>query len=222
MNCAQAARRVRGGGPRSLLSSPGGKKISQPSKKCKTCLFWGLRAVTYCRGQLPDAPCGLRVRIGHHQRLLTLDCPTHVSVAENVSQQADELLLVTTPEPPAMMDAYALLKAVTASRAGSIGQVRLIVNMVGHRRDAEHVHARMADVARKFLGIRVGLLGYVFCDGHVGRAVQRQEPLMVSCPHSQAAWCIRQLATAILDGPQPAEKARFAFFRRLAQLFVAG
>jgi flagellar biosynthesis protein FlhG len=165
---------------------------------------------------------GLAALENEHDFVL-MDAPAGIGRGViHLAQQADELLLVTTPEPPAIMDAYALLKAVAASRAGSIGQVRLIVNMVTHSRDAEQVHKRIADVAQKFLGIRVGLLGYVFCDGHVGRAVQRREPLLISCPHSQAAWCIRRLATAVLDGPQPAEKARFAFFRRLAQLFAAG
>jgi flagellar biosynthesis protein FlhG len=195
-------------GPAGVRWIPGASHmpaISRMDERRREALIDGLAALeTEHDFLLMDAPAGIGRGVIH------------------LAQQADELLLVTTPEPPAMMDAYTLLKAVAASRAGSIGQVRLIVNMVGHRGDAEHVHGRIAEVARKFLGIRVGLLGYVFCDGHVGRAVQRQQPLLVAYPHSQAAWCIRRLATAILDGPQPVEKARFAFFRRLAQLFAAG
>jgi hypothetical protein len=43
------------------------------------------------------------------------------------------------------LHAYALLKAVAATRTEAIGQVRLIVNMVAHRRDGQRVHARIAE-----------------------------------------------------------------------------
>ena len=140
----------------------------------------------------------------------------------NVARQADELILVTTPEPPAMMDAYTTLKAAAATGAESVGQVRLIVNMVAHRRDAERVHKRLSDAAGRFLRVPVELLGYVFCDGHVGRAVQKQEPLLLAYPHSQAAWCVRRLVGTLLENSQVRPRARFGFFRRLADLFLPG
>jgi len=147
-----------------------------------------------------------------------------------------------------MMDAYALLKAAAATKAVP-PNVRLIVNMVTHRADADGVHRRLEETARRFLGLRVGLLGYVYCDGHVGQAARRQEPLLVAYPHSQAAWCMKRLAGTILDGSGPAASgngldlsaearpvrhspqddggrakaegaSRFAFCRRLANLLA--
>jgi len=114
------------------------------------------------------------------------------------------------------------LKAVAASATGPIGPVRLIVNMVTHRQDARRVHGRLHEAARRFLGIEVGLLGHVFCDGHVGRAVQRREPLLLAYPHSQASWCVKRLARAILDGSGGPRHGRFAFFRGLANVFLGG
>jgi len=152
-----------------------------------------------------------------------LDAPAGVGQGVlHLARQADELLLVTTPEPPAMIDAYALLKAMAAAGAEAIGQVRLIVNMVACRRDGDTVWRRIAETSRKFLGIQVDSLGSVFCDGHVGRAVQRQEPLLLAFPHSQAAWCIKRLSGAVLEGIDAPEPARFGFFRRLANFFVPG
>jgi len=158
---------------------------------------------------------------------LVIDAPAGIGRGVmHLVGQADELLLVTTPEPTAMMDAYALLKAAAMAKAVP-DQVRLIVNMVTHRADADGVHRRIEETARRFLGLRVGLLGYVYCDGHVGQAVRRQEPLLVAYPHSQAAWCMKRLAGAILDGAGPAARGdgaeaapRFAFFRRLANLLA--
>ncbi|HUU32266.1 MAG TPA: MinD/ParA family protein [Phycisphaerae bacterium] len=192
---------------------------------------------------------GLAALETQHDFLL-LDTPAGIGPGVlQVARQADELLLVTTPEPTAIMDAYALLKAVAADGAGpclpcpggqatggSLGrtclpdrQVRLIVNMVAHRRDGVRVHERLAETAGRFLGISVSLLGHIFCGGHVGRAVQKQEPLLTAYPHSQAAWCIKQLAGAVLEGPEGRPAGRFApalpvgrFFRRLANLGAAG
>ena len=154
---------------------------------------------------------------------LIIDAPAGIGQGVlNLARQADELLLVTTPEPTAMMDAYLLLKAAAAAGVELLGRVRLIVNMVTHRSDAQRVHGRIQEAARRFLGLPVELLGYVSCDGHVGRAVQKQEPLVLAFPHSQAAWCVRRLAVSVLEGAGGPEKGRFAFFRRLANLFAAG
>jgi len=160
---------------------------------------------------------------------LLLDAPAGIGQGVlHIARQADELLLVTTPEPTAVTDAYLLLKAAaggpddSASAPNRLGRVRLIVNMVSHRDDAARVHKRIHDAAARFLGLQVGLLGYVFCDGHVGRAVQRQQPLVLAFPHSQAAWCIKRLAAGILEDAEQGRMARFAFFLRLANLFAAG
>ena len=173
--------------------------------------------------------------VGEEQRVALLDALTALEAAHDfvildapagigsgvlaLARQADELLLVTTPEPTAIMDAYVTLKAVAATGADAMGRVRLIVNMIASRRDFERVHKRLDEVAHRFLGIRVGLLGYVFCDGHVGRAVLRQEPLILAFPHSQAAWCVKRLAGAILDEPAPADEDRCGFFQRVAKFF---
>jgi flagellar biosynthesis protein FlhG len=180
---------------------------------------------------------------------LIIDAPSGIGRGVlHLAQQADQLVLVTTPEPTAVMDAYALLKALavpaaarkssaggavwatsaahTGRTAGSrkppLGEVRLVVNMVTHRADADQVQKRIDLAARRFLGISVPMLGYVYCDGHVSQAVRRQQPLVLAYPHSQAAWCMKRLAGAILDLAPDAGLARFAFFRRLAKFFMAG
>jgi len=140
----------------------------------------------------------------------------------HLARQADELVLVPTPEPTALMDAYALLKAAAASGGpDAVGRVRLVVNMVGQRKQADDAHRRIAQTAAKFLKLDVGMLGYVFCDGHVGRAVQKQQPLLLAYPHSQAAWCMKRLGGALVEARESPLASRFAFFRRLAGLFAA-
>ncbi|MFO8014321.1 MAG: MinD/ParA family protein [Phycisphaerae bacterium] len=153
--------------------------------------------------------------------LVMLDLPAGIGpgVLPQV-RHADEILLVTTPEPPAVMDAYSLLKAAATGADEPLGPVGLVVNIVSHRRDAHRVHERLVAAARRFLNVEIDFLGYVFCDGHVGRAVQKQQPVTLAYPHSQAAWCMKRVAGALLEGSQrPRRGPRPAFLRRLANLF---
>ena len=152
--------------------------------------------------------------------VLLLDLPSGIGpgVLPYV-QQADEVMLVTTPEPTAVTDAYSLLKAAVMEASEPLGRVGLVVNMVAHRRDARRVHERLQATANRFLGIDIDFLGHVFCDGHVGRAVQKQQPLALAYPHSQAAWCLKRVAGALLEGSQPPPGPRCTFLRRLANLF---
>ncbi|HUX00682.1 MAG TPA: MinD/ParA family protein [Phycisphaerae bacterium] len=153
---------------------------------------------------------------------LLLDAPAGVGPdVLCLARQADELILVTTPEPTALMDAYALLKTAAAAGAESLGQVWLVVNLVAHRRDAERVHRRLQEAAERFLGVPVALLGYVFCDGHVGRAVQRQQPILFAYPHSQGAWCLKRLVRALLDSRCEHADAPMGFFERMVKRFAA-
>jgi len=152
---------------------------------------------------------------------LILDLPAGIGPGVlPLVREADEVLLVTTPEPPAVMDAYSLLKAAQTGSAEPLGRVGLVVNMVSHRRDGRRVHQRLQATATRFLGLEIDFLGHVFCDGHVGRAVQKQQPLALAYPHSQAAWCLKRVSGALLDGSQrPPRGPRRTFLRRLANLF---
>ena len=166
-----------------------------------------------------DVVAGLAALEGSHDFLI-LDLPSGIGpgVLGQV-RQADEVVLVTTPEPPAVMDAYGLLKAAAGTSAEPLGRVGLVVNLVANRGDARRVHERLRTAADRFLGVEIEFLGHVFCDGHVGRAVQKQEPLALAYPHSQAAWCLKRVAGALLDGPPRPRRPQGAFLRRLANLF---
>jgi len=170
------------------------------------------------REQVLEGLAGLETE---HDFLL-LDAPAGVGAdVLALARQADELVLVTTPEPTALMDAYALLKTAAASGAESLGEVRLVVNLVAHRRDAERVHRRLSEAAGRFLGVPVGLLGYVFCDGHVGRAVQKQQPVLLAYPHSQASWCVKRLVGSLLGGRRAEASEDSGFFERMVRRLSA-
>ena len=124
---------------------------------------------------------------------------------------ADEALILTTPEPTALTDAYAMVKVLTMRRSGL--PLRLVVNLVEGVAQAREVHDHLDRIVRRFLHRQVPLLGWIPRDGCVERAVREQRPLALYYPYARATEAIQGLART-LGGRQLAE-APGEFWRRL-------
>ena len=111
---------------------------------------------------------------------------------------ADEALVVTTPEPTALLDAYSMIKVVFQEDPHA--QVRLIVNIVRDEKEAREVSDKLTVLAHRFLNASISPLGYVVRDHHVGEAVREQDPLLMLYPGAPASRCIQTLAAQLLNG----------------------
>lgn len=117
--------------------------------------------------------------------------------------QADSLLVVTTPEPPAAGDAYALIKGVTHRRSEGRctprQSIELVVNQARDDASGRIVHERIALVAQRFLGRRLPLAGVIAFDAGVPRSVTTRAPLVVHDPSTPASGAITAIAARISD-----------------------
>lgn len=114
----------------------------------------------------------------------------------NFLQASDDIILVTTPEPTSLTDAYSLLKVVYSERRD--GPVNVVVNRVRTEKDGNATFARLNMVVSKFLNGSVNLLGWVFDDPNVFQAVMRQEPIGLSYPETRAYRCIEWVASNVM------------------------
>ena len=130
---------------------------------------------------------------------------------------ADHVMVVTTPEPTAITDGYAVIKAVTQRKYR--GHASLLVNMAASRGEARTTHQRIATVARQFLSTRVFDAGYVLIDPKVREAVRKREPFVLAYPRCPASRCLAALATKLRSGSALAGR-REGFFRRVANWFA--
>ena len=134
---------------------------------------------------------------------------------------ADEVLLVTTPEPTAITDAYALVKMV--SRRDAKKPIRLLINKVESSREADEIIAKLTTVAEKFLSLKLLKLGYILYDESVVRAVKQQRPFLIGFPKSQASRQIADLASVLVSGSMDGEaddgRGAKGFFQRLLSYF---
>ncbi|MBX3406322.1 MAG: P-loop NTPase [Phycisphaeraceae bacterium] len=117
---------------------------------------------------------------------------------------ADLGLVVATPEPTSMADAYALLKCLVLSEEhewspGSAEALRMVINQSVDSGEAEDVHARLTAVCGRFLGIRPKLLGSIAQDLRVAQAVRARCPLVLYAPECPAARHMVLLASRLID-----------------------
>lgn len=150
--------------------------------------------------------------------VLVVDCGAGISRnVTGLAAGADTVVVVLTPEPTALADAYATIKVIAS--LGACGRIGVVVNMVRTREEASRTAGRLGDVARKFLGVEVLDFGYVLVDDHVRQAVCRRTPLVLSAPRSPAALCIRAIASKLTEPATPPDHSK-GFLQRMVRLFV--
>lgn len=106
-----------------------------------------------------------------------------------------EVIVLTTPEPTAITDAYATIKVV--SQENPEANLMLVVNMAQSPAEGEAVSKKLTLIARQFLGIELDTLGAIPQDPTVSRAVRAQRPFALSEPQSAAARGIAQIAAQL-------------------------
>ena len=111
---------------------------------------------------------------------------------------ADEVLLVTTPEPTAMTDAYAVMKAYSMYAAKP--NMRLVVNRVYDEAEGLEVAEKLRKTAERFLHMKIDSLGAIYEDRNVIQAVRQQKPILQAYPDALAAKCIKAIARSMLYG----------------------
>lgn len=132
---------------------------------------------------------------------------------------ADETIVVTTPEPTSITDAYALIKMV--SGMGENIPFRLVVNRVANAREGKQTADKIRLVAERFLNLYIPVLGYVEDDLHVSRAVKQQKPFIQAFPNSPASRTLRQVVHQYLNEmnePLAEQRTMRGFLRRMVKL----
>ena len=110
-----------------------------------------------------------------------------------------EVLLIATPEPTSITDAYALLKTLNYQPEFTREHchIKLIANKVSNEKDGKELFEKLSVVADKFLNISLEYMGAVPSDNNMSKAVMKQQPLSVAYPNSQAARAIDDMARII-------------------------
>ena len=137
--------------------------------------------------------------------MVLLDLATGIGPnAIELARRADDVLLVTTPEPVAYGDAYALMKILMRGHRVP----RIVVNRVRNRREAGETFLRLSRTAMTHLGTAPLYWGHITEDPAVQEAIRRQTPFLQGAPLAPASIQVRELATRLLGNEPPRDGER--------------
>jgi flagellar biosynthesis protein FlhG len=111
---------------------------------------------------------------------------------------ADEVLVVTTPEPAAMVDAYAMVKIVHLRAPRK--PLWLLVNQCTGPEEAGEAVDQMQEACERFLGRRLKFLGCVPSDPALLQSVREQRAVLEARPDSPSARAYTACAERLLRG----------------------
>jgi len=130
---------------------------------------------------------------------------TGAGISNNVVRflmAGDDIIVLTTPEPTSLTDAYGIVKSV--NKYGFDGNIFLVVNRVARESEGVLVAQKFKLVSEKFLDLNISILGYIVQDNLVEQGIRRQEAFVQIFPWSLAAHNITEIAERLLDN----DKAR--------------
>ncbi|MDR1837146.1 MAG: MinD/ParA family protein [Treponema sp.] len=136
---------------------------------------------------------------------------TSAGVSSNVLDfiaAADDAVIITTPEPTAITDAYGIIKIIATEYDSFNMGLKLVVNRAKTAAQAKSVADRMINIAGQFLNLKVDYLGFIYDDISVSHAVLRQKPFMVVDPKCKASLCVQHIVER-MDRNKPGESAGF-------------
>jgi flagellar biosynthesis protein FlhG len=125
---------------------------------------------------------------------------TSAGVSSNVLDfiaAADDAIIVTTPEPTAITDAYGIIKIIATEIENLNIGLKLVVNRVKTVTDGKRVAERIINISGQFLNLKVEYLGCIYDDPAVSQAVLRQRPFMAMDPKCKASISIHHLVSRI-------------------------
>ena len=129
---------------------------------------------------------------------------TGAGIADSVIEfvlSSPEVLIVVTPEPTSITDAYSLLKAVNRKKEFKREQksIKVVANRVDTAEEGQEIYDKIKVVVSKFLNIELEYLGYIPLDKQMVTAVLEQKPISIYNSESESSLRIRNICGKLLD-----------------------
>ena len=115
----------------------------------------------------------------------------------NFIRAADEVIVVLTPEPTAIMDAYSLIKILSKNDVKP--KLNLIVNQVDNDKEGDEVSKRISNVIKDYLDLEISITSYIPYDNTLREAVKKQKPIVNLYPRSSAGRAFTKTAGQLID-----------------------
>ena len=161
------------------------------------------------------------------QKLVELDAKADIIIIDTGAGIADsvlefvaassEVLLVATPEPTSITDAYALLKTLNrkADFASQNVGIKMVANQIDHSKEGQELYEKLSIVVNRFLDLKLEYLGALPQDNLVSKAVIKQSPMITLYPNAQFSKTMIEFAHLLCENEPESSTER----KGIAQLF---
>lgn len=130
-------------------------------------------------------------------------------------EAADEMILIVTPEPTSITDAYAVIKNIPKSNKS----IKLVINRVETSSEGYEVFNKINSATKKFLNVELENLGFIYEDPMVKKSVKEQKPFLLNYPNSIASKGIDLLAYNLINNCSKVES--YGTFKKfINKLFI--
>ena len=130
---------------------------------------------------------------------------------------SEELIIITTPEPTSLTDAYSLIKATDYFKLKS--KAKVIVNKAFTTEEGIETYNKFNRAVSKFLKIKVEYLGCIIDDKKLVQSVRQQKPFVLLYPNCEASKCIESIAMKLIGQDTVSSAGAEGLFKRLFNLF---
>lgn len=129
---------------------------------------------------------------------------------------ADEVLIVVTPDPASIADAYATIKVLLRNKKNA--NIQILMNQVEHERQAEVIYRKLNDIAGHFLEANLSYTGSIRQDAEIVPFIRARHPFVIADPRLKASKDVVMVAKAIAKRTSVFEDAQ-PLISRLEEAF---
>lgn len=140
----------------------------------------------------------------------------------NFALAANDTIVISTPEPHALTDAYAMIKILDEQQHQTFPY--LILNRINTLREYSRISRKLSAVINQYLNLKIINLGYILEDHVISKANNKLQPFLLAYPQAPASQCINIIANNLLNSQQQTIQKlplKYNFFLKLKELFLA-
>lgn len=136
------------------------------------------------------------------------------SNATRFAAAAQQVVVVITPDPTSLADAYAMIKVLSTR---GVERVHVVVNMASTARQAQAALQRLEALVDRFLEVLLVPVGFVYQDDAVIQSVRACQPVVTRFPQAPVARAFQAISARLLEEPQrsPGQGGPMIFWKRL-------
>lgn len=137
-------------------------------------------------------------KIQEHADIILIDTGAGLSKSVlSFALAAKEVIVVATPEPTSITDAYAMIKTIAMEDSNK--DIKVIINRVDDMNEGSIAFSKLKNVSKKFLNIEIEELGFIPEDISVRKAVKAQSPFLLEYPKSFISESIEKIALKLTN-----------------------